>query len=319
MSHLLHTLQKNFSVEPKSYTTKPREMSWSQTSKTRVITTKKARASRSKEKDCCFILQPKADREGSKKPFRGFRWIGPYLVEKVLPNNEYFVRKLNTNKIQIFHRIRLRTYNPGKPPEDHYQETHWQIDDNIVIPKMIYTPLHGKRNLVDIYLTFLSHIRILTRMILMKVTRRDQILSLFRAPTFMIQAMVETGKLARLLTQPSYILQILKHMVKVKTLRPPQIYIVRTIPHKHLSQIRTLKLHIKLRNNQHGDRVTTLQRSRSTTLIPKLFRQTNLVFLEAENTTCALILSLITQKYTDNVVCKILFKPPSYAFLILYI
>ena len=69
---------------------------------------KKAKASPLKEKDFCFILQPKADHQGSKIPFRDFRWIGHYLVEKFLPNNNYIVRKLNTNKTQILHRIRLR-------------------------------------------------------------------------------------------------------------------------------------------------------------------------------------------------------------------
>ena len=101
---------------------------------------KKAKASPLKEKDYCSILQPKADHQGSKTPFRDFRWIGPYLVEKVLPNNNYIVRKLNTNKTQILHRIRLRRYNPEKPPEDNYQETQWQIDDNIVVPQYdLYT------------------------------------------------------------------------------------------------------------------------------------------------------------------------------------
>ena len=96
---------------------------------------KKAKASPLKEKDYCFILQPKADHQGSKIPFRDFRWIGPYLEEKVLPNNNYTVRKLNTNKIQILHRIRLRKNNPEKSPEDKHQETQWQVDDNIVVPQ----------------------------------------------------------------------------------------------------------------------------------------------------------------------------------------
>ena len=96
---------------------------------------KKAKASPLKEKDYCFILQPKADHTGSKIPFRDFRCVGPYLVEKVLPNNNYIVRTLNTNKTQMLHRIRLRKYNPEKPPEDSYQETRWQIDDNIVVPQ----------------------------------------------------------------------------------------------------------------------------------------------------------------------------------------
>ena len=38
---------------------------------------KKAKASPLKEKDYCFILQPKADHQGSKIPFRDFRWIVP--------------------------------------------------------------------------------------------------------------------------------------------------------------------------------------------------------------------------------------------------
>ena len=96
---------------------------------------KKAKVSTLKEKDYCFILQPKAGHQGSKIPFCHFRWIGSYLVEKVLPNNIYIVWKLITNKTQIFHRIRLRKYNPEKPPEDNYQEARWQIDDNIVVPQ----------------------------------------------------------------------------------------------------------------------------------------------------------------------------------------
>ena len=96
---------------------------------------KKAKASPLKEKNYCFILQPKADHQGSKIPFRDFRWIGPHLKQKVLPNNNYIVRKLNTNKTQILHRIRLRKYNPEKPPEENYQEVQRQTDDNIVVPQ----------------------------------------------------------------------------------------------------------------------------------------------------------------------------------------
>ena len=96
---------------------------------------KKTEASPLKEKDYCFILQAKADHQGSKVPFRDFRWVGPYIVEKELPNNNYLVRKLNTNNTQILHRIRLRKYNPEKPPENNYSEAQWQTDDNIVVPQ----------------------------------------------------------------------------------------------------------------------------------------------------------------------------------------
>ena len=45
------------------------------------------------------------------------------------------MRKLNTNKTQILHRIPLRKCNPEKPPEDNYSEAQWQTDDNIVVPQ----------------------------------------------------------------------------------------------------------------------------------------------------------------------------------------
>ena len=46
---------------------------------------RKANASKLKKADYHFILQPKADHQGSKIPFTDFRWIGPYIIEKVLP------------------------------------------------------------------------------------------------------------------------------------------------------------------------------------------------------------------------------------------
>ena len=52
---------------------------------------RKANASRLKQADYVCILQPKADHQRSKIPFTDFRWIGPYIIEKVLPNNNYLV------------------------------------------------------------------------------------------------------------------------------------------------------------------------------------------------------------------------------------
>ena len=64
---------------------------------------RKANASKLKQADYVFILQPKADHRGSKIPFTDFRWIGPYIIEKVLPNTNYLVRKIGSNKTQILH------------------------------------------------------------------------------------------------------------------------------------------------------------------------------------------------------------------------
>ena len=96
---------------------------------------RKAKAAPLQEKDYCFVLQPKADSQGSKIPFRDFRWIGPFVVQKTLPNNNYIVRRLNTNKTQILHRIRLKKFVPNTPLEDNYKEEKLQPDEEIIIPQ----------------------------------------------------------------------------------------------------------------------------------------------------------------------------------------
>ena len=79
---------------------------------------KKVNASKLKEADYLYILQPKADHQGSKIPFTEFRWMGPYIVEKLLPNNNYLVRKFGTDKTQVLHRMRMRQFTPRQPPAD---------------------------------------------------------------------------------------------------------------------------------------------------------------------------------------------------------
>ena len=68
---------------------------------------RKAKKAALKQKYFCFILQPKANTQVSKIPF-----FGPYRVEKVLPNDNYIVRRLNTNKAQILRRIKLKNIVP---------------------------------------------------------------------------------------------------------------------------------------------------------------------------------------------------------------
>ena len=76
---------------------------------------RKAKAAPLQQGDYCFVLQPLADHQKSKIPFREFRWIGLYVVEKVLSNENYIVRKLSSNKTQSLHRLRLRKYKPTLP------------------------------------------------------------------------------------------------------------------------------------------------------------------------------------------------------------
>ena len=96
---------------------------------------RKAKAAPLKEKDYCFVLQPKANSEASKIPFREYRWIGPFVVQTVLSNDNYIVRRLNTNKTQILHRIRLKKFVPNAPLEDKYDGEKLQPDNEIVIPQ----------------------------------------------------------------------------------------------------------------------------------------------------------------------------------------
>ena len=79
---------------------------------------KKANASKVTEADYVCILRPKPDHLGSKIPFTELRWIVPYIIEKVLPNNKYLVRKIGTNKTQVLHRMRMRHFTPRQPPAD---------------------------------------------------------------------------------------------------------------------------------------------------------------------------------------------------------
>ena len=68
---------------------------------------RKAKAAPLQQNDFCSILQPISDSQGSKIPFHDYSWLGPHFVEKVLANENYIVPKLNSNKTQILHRIRL--------------------------------------------------------------------------------------------------------------------------------------------------------------------------------------------------------------------
>ena len=85
---------------------------------------KKANTSKLKEQQYVYVLQPKADHQGSKIPLTEIRWIGPYIVEKALPNDNYLVRKLGTNKAQVLYRMRLRLFTPRQPIPDVQTTSH---------------------------------------------------------------------------------------------------------------------------------------------------------------------------------------------------
>ena len=96
---------------------------------------RKANAAPLKENEYCFVLQSKADNQGSKIPFRDYRWVGPFVIQKVLSNENYIVRRINTNKTQILHRIRPKNFVPNQPLEDNFREQQLQPDEELVIPQ----------------------------------------------------------------------------------------------------------------------------------------------------------------------------------------
>ena len=62
-------------------------------------------------------------------------WIGPFVIQKALSNDSYIVRRLNTNKTQILHRIRTKKFVPNALLADKYDGEKLQPDNEIVLPQ----------------------------------------------------------------------------------------------------------------------------------------------------------------------------------------
>ena len=107
---------------------------------------KVSQVSRLKEKYHCIILHPKAVHQGSKLPG---------LVEKVLPNNIYLVRKLNSNKTKILHRIASENTILKNLLKPTIRRLDGRLTTIMLFHKTIYTPLHGKWISEDTYLNIL--------------------------------------------------------------------------------------------------------------------------------------------------------------------
>ena len=56
-------------------------------------------------------------------------------MQKVLPNKNYKIRRINTNKTQITQCIRLKTFVPNEPLEDSFREERLQPNEEIIIPQ----------------------------------------------------------------------------------------------------------------------------------------------------------------------------------------
>ena len=86
-----------------------------------------------RQPDYVCVLQLKTDHAGSKIPFTEFCWIGPYFIEKVLPNNNYVVRKIGTNRTKVLHQMRLRQFTPRQPiPDIQITPREWKPDPEFI-------------------------------------------------------------------------------------------------------------------------------------------------------------------------------------------
>ena len=90
---------------------------------------KKATATPLKINDYCYVLNPKADNHLMKFAFKDCIWTGPYIVVKVLSNNNYVVRRTGTRYTQTLHRIRLRLYAPNQRVPDVTVKVEDQLPD----------------------------------------------------------------------------------------------------------------------------------------------------------------------------------------------
>ena len=79
---------------------------------------KKATATPLKVNDYCYVLNPKADNLSMKFTFKDRIWTVPYVVLKVLSNNNYVVRRTGTRYTQTLQRIRLSLYAPNQRVHD---------------------------------------------------------------------------------------------------------------------------------------------------------------------------------------------------------
>ena len=109
------------------------------------INDRKPNASKLKQADNVYVLQSKADHQGSKILFADFRWIVPSRIEKVLPNNNYLVRKIGTNKTRVLHQLRRCANSHPANPCRIYKSHHVSGNQTrkLSLNTMICTPEHG--------------------------------------------------------------------------------------------------------------------------------------------------------------------------------
>ena len=129
----IHTMLKIYSNKRKWISKMPAKMPCKFISKTKRIIIKKPTPQNSQNFVLCTFYSLTEHQE-SKIPFTDFRWIGLYLVEKALSKNIYLVRKPETNKTQVFHRMRLRLFTSRQPiPDLQTTSQDWKRDPRVIV------------------------------------------------------------------------------------------------------------------------------------------------------------------------------------------
>ena len=227
---------------------------------------------------------------------------------KFLPNSNYFVRKLSTNKKPILHRIRIGKYNPEKPPENNYQETHWQIGNNIAVPQHDLYTIAWKAE-------FGGHL--------------FDIPIIYTDPNAIHFDESHTQEPDTVIVPRSYFHDPSDGQNR-ETCPSSDPTVSHSSKPKSHGQSQNIETTADLTNNDSSkqtsepstdteityepmaqpplSRMTSLQRLKPTILLLKTFRKTNLVILEAVIAIYALIRILNTQKNTDIDVCKSLIQ-----------
>ena len=109
---------------------------------------RKAKAAPLKERGYCFVLEPKAGHQGSKIPFRDYRWVGRFIIQKVLPNEKNIVRRTIIKSL-ILHRIRLKNFVPSQPQWKIFEKSDYSRTKKLSFRKTICTQLRGRQTSVN--------------------------------------------------------------------------------------------------------------------------------------------------------------------------
>ena len=101
--------------------------------KFKAFSNEKANASKPKQVPYVYASQLKTDYQATKSSLTKVLWIRPFVIEIVLPNNNYLGRKIGTKRTQVLHQKRLRQFTPRQHiPHTQITQRKWRIDPEVI-------------------------------------------------------------------------------------------------------------------------------------------------------------------------------------------